>query len=117
MMKENTQNINLFEIELRLFVDSLRPPMDIRHKVDIGYTYKDSVFVLFEIRPVFDSPGKFLHTSIAKARYVKSQKVWKLYWMRANLKWELYGEKGSSHRELSTVLEIIREDKFGAFWG
>ncbi len=116
-MKEDIKNIDLVEIELRMFVDSLRPPEDIRHKVDVGYTYKNSVFELFEIRPMYGKPEKIIRPAVAKARYIKSQQVWKLYWMRASLKWELYEERGATHKKLSTVLDMIRIDKFGAFLG
>jgi hypothetical protein len=39
---------------------------------------------MVEIRPQWNDQTKKIEDSIAKATYVKSQKIWKLYWMRAD---------------------------------
>ncbi|WP_343330983.1 DUF3024 domain-containing protein [Polaribacter staleyi] len=47
-------------------------------------------------------------------RYYKSRKEWNLYWIRANLKWELY-EPFPLSTHLSKIIEIIKKDKHGGF--
>jgi len=48
-----------------------------------------------------------------KITFVKSSNRWKLYWMRSDLKWHLYGEYSS----LDEALREVKEDPNGCFWG
>ncbi|WP_208952552.1 DUF3024 domain-containing protein, partial [Rahnella sp. ChDrAdgB13] len=45
--------------------------------------------------------------------YVRTQKVWNLYWMRASEKWELYSEE----RTLAAALNQVRDDIHSCFFG
>lgn len=98
------------------FVDKIRPPLDIRHKLDIVYEISDQSFIIYEIRPRFDNPNKRIKTPVAKATYVKSRKIWKLYWMRADLKWHSYQPFPES-KGIEEILQTIQEDSHGCFWG
>lgn len=109
--------ININESTIKKYIESLRPEdIEIREKVDIGYSYDKNVIILFEIRPQWDNPKKKEQFEFAKIRYYKSRKEWNLYWMRANGKWELY-EPFSMATHLSKIIEIIKEDKHGCFYG
>lgn len=57
-----------------------------------------------------------MHTPVVKARYIKSRKIWKLYWLRASGKWEAY-EPQREIKETDKMLKIIGEDAYGCFWG
>lgn len=57
-----------------------------------------------------------MHSPLAKARFIKSSKLWKLYWMRASGKWVAY-EPQSEVKTTEEMLTIIEEDKHGCFWG
>jgi len=71
-------------------------------------------YILVEKRPPWDSsPGDWTRLQVAKIIYNKSGDVWKLYWMRASGKWNLYEECES----LGNVIETIRTDPRGCFWG
>ena len=70
-------------------------------------------YILIETRPPWDgSERPWTHLPVAKIIYVKSTGVWKLYWMRRS-KWELYEELES----LNEVIETIKADVDGCFWG
>jgi hypothetical protein len=114
-MKKGVIDIN--ESTIKKFVESLRPEdPEIRKKLDCGYSYDGKIIEIFEIRPEWDNPKEIQHFPFVKIRYYKSKNVWKLYWMRGNLKWELYEPfPNSSH--LNKILEIIQEDKYGCFYG
>ena len=71
-------------------------------------------YILVETRPPWDgSPGDWTRLQVAKIIHNKSGDVWKLYWMRASGKWNLYEECES----LDKVIDTIRADSHGCFWG
>jgi hypothetical protein len=72
--------------------------------------------VLFESRPHWQDKTQRLESDIAKITYVKTQKVWKLYWMRQDLKWHRY-EPFESDKLLQKILTIVVKDEFGCFFG
>ncbi len=49
----------------------------------------------------------------AKIQYIKSRNIWKLYWMRSDLKWHGYDEYSS----FETAIKEIDEDPNGCFFG
>lgn len=98
------------------FVKKIRPNPEIRNKVDISFTIAEQSFEIMEIRPQWNDPGKKIESSIAKGTYVKSTKIWKLYWKRADMKWHRY-EPFPESKSLEEILEVIAQDKHGCFWG
>lgn len=115
-MKEKTININYFKVES--YIESKRPPIEIRSKLDLGFSFEKNTFELFEVRPIWNSPDEndYQKLPFAKFRYVKTQNVWKLYWKRASGKWESY-EPLSEASNVDLILNCIEEDAFGCFYG
>lgn len=114
-MKNTTIDIN--EMTIKTFVESLRPEdIEIRKQLDIGYSYDGKVIILFEIRPVWNNPIEIQNIEFAKIRFYKSRRKWNLYWMRANGKWELYDPFPES-TYLDKIIEVIKKDKHGCFFG
>ncbi len=50
-----------------------------------------------------------------KIVHVKSRDIWKLYWKRADMKWHLHST--SSYADLDDLLDEVRKDPEGCFWG
>lgn len=98
------------------FVETKRPPAHIRPQLDIGYRITNQSFEIFEIRPKFNKPEEKHEISVAKATYVKTKKIWKLYWMRADLKWHGYQPFPES-KSLEEIIETIKADEHYCFWG
>lgn len=114
-MKNTIIDIN--EATIKKYVESLRPEdPEIRAKLDFGYSYDGTVVVLYQIRPVWNNPKEIQHIEFAKIRFYKSKQEWNLYWMRASGKWELYKPSPKS-THLDTIIDSIREDKHGCFYG
>lgn len=114
-MKNTIIDIN--ESTIKKYVEYLRPEnLEIRAQVDIGYSYTKKVVILFEIRPEWDDPRKKQQIEFAKIRHYKSRKEWNLYWIGSNGKWQLY-EPFPSSTYLGKIIEIIKEDKYGCFYG
>ncbi len=48
-----------------------------------------------------------------KLTFLKSRNAWKLFWMRADGKWQSYGMYG----DLDDAVQEVRFDPEGCFWG
>lgn len=98
------------------FLAIRRPPPSIRNQLDIGWRLeKQSVFI-FETRPVWRNPSEYMDYDFAKATYVRTQGVWKIYWMRRDLKWHSY-EPNSSVKTIEQFFKVVNEDLYGCFFG
>lgn len=101
---------------LKDWTEAMRPEADIRPELDIGYTWNGTDIFLNEIRPDWQQPEIIRHFPFAKIKYVKSRKLFKLYWMRASGKWEAYPLIAQSP-SLPTLLEAVKDDALGCFFG
>jgi hypothetical protein len=108
--------IDLLESAIKQLVEDRRPEKNIRDQVDIGYNYEKNTLELFEIRPRWNKKDEQIKLPYAKAKFIKSKAIWKIYWMRASGKWEVY-EPNSEVSDLTKFFEIVDEDKKGCFRG
>ena len=67
-----------------------RPPPEIRDQLDIRADIKGQEIILFTVRPAYNDETRKVEHPFAKARWVGTQEVWKLYWMMSDLKWHSY---------------------------
>ena len=107
---------DLVESMIRQFVEELRPPADIRAELDIGYTYENQTLEIGELRPRWDKPQLKTITPVAKATFIKSRDIWKVYWKRASGKWDPYTPKPEV-KHLDAFFKLLKEDKHHCFWG
>ena len=98
------------------FVERHRPPVHVRDRVDLGLRIEGQSVEIFEIRPVWQSPDKKIEEAVAKATYVKTRRVWKVYWQRADLKWHVY-EPVPEVKSLEEFLAVVEKDEHGCFFG
>jgi len=114
--------ISEFEIKrceqlVQKYLDGRRPPAHIRPELDLGYRMNGQSVEMFEIRPVWKGqPGEKMELPFAKATYVKSKAVWKVYWQRADLKWHRY-EPNSEVKSLEDFLAVVEKDEYCCFYG
>lgn len=104
-----------YEKQVAAFVEKRRPPEDIRDELDIGFRIKGHSVEIFEIRPRYSDPKVIDDIPVAKTTYVRTQNVWKVFWMRSDLKW--HGYDPPEVRSLKKWLELVDEDAWGCFWG
>lgn len=107
---------NILERQIEEFIEQLRPKEEIRHELDFGFSFKNNVVEIFEIRPLWNDNSKTAHYSVARSRLIKSRGVWKIYWMRADLKWHLY-QPLPEVKTLQEFLEEVKRDPYGCFFG
>ena len=110
------------ELELKrinkIIGEDLRNRVPPEHRDQLRYEFRienHNVF-LSEVRPRWNQPEEWLAVDFAKLRYIRSQRIWRLYWKRASGKWELYEPK-SEDRNLAKLFDAIREDRYGCFFG
>ncbi len=93
-----------------------RPPLEIRDQLDLGYRIEGQSVYLFEIRPYWKNKEEKIETPVAKTTYIKTKNLWKIYWMRGNLKWYHY-EPVPYVKTISDFFDVIVADEFSCFFG
>ena len=110
------QTVEMIEL-LENFVGRMRPSDEaVRKKLDFGYSIDDQSVTLFEIRPDWMKPEIMREHAFAKATYVKKSGMWRIYWLRANLKWYPY-DPNPTVKSLKKFLEIVEKDEHHCFFG
>ncbi|MBE9479380.1 MAG: DUF3024 domain-containing protein [Chloroflexi bacterium] len=105
-----------YETLVSAFVEKRRPPEHIRPQLDIGFRIKGQSVEIFEFRPAFINPDVKMESPVAKATYVRTQRVWKVYWQKRDLKWHSYPLE-SEVRDFEKFLELVDDDELCCFWG
>ncbi len=98
------------------FMYNNRPPEDIRPQLDLGYRIDGQSVYVFEIRPQWDKPEIIQNYDVAKTTYVESKGYWKIFWLRANLKWYPYPPRPYVKR-ISEFFNEVEEDSAACFFG
>jgi hypothetical protein len=93
-----------------------RSPGHLRDQLRFVFVVKEHDVTVYEERPRLNNPREWTTSGIAKFKYSRKQNVWKLYWMRQNLMWHLYGPLPESIRIDRLVAEVDK-DPHGAFFG
>jgi hypothetical protein len=104
------------EKALTAYVALRRPPPEIRPQLDLGWRMDGQSVVLFETRPVFDDATRLIDRPFAKATFNRRQYLWKIFWLRQDLKWHGY----TPHllvKSVEAFLKVVEEDAYGCFWG
>ena len=108
--------IKRIEKTMDAFMAKRRPPAHIRKDLDLVYRLKNQSVEIFEVRPDWQDSSHIMEHPVAKMTYVKTQKIWKLFWQRADLKWHGY-EPYPFGKTLEECLDVIDKDVHCCFWG
>lgn len=98
------------------FLEGRRPPPEIRPKLDLGYRISGQSVEIFEVRPRWDQPSEKMETPVAKATYVRTRDLWKVFWMRADLKWHGY-DPVPTVGSIEKFLQLVEADPHACFFG
>lgn len=109
------QTLEIIEV-MENFLSRIRPPEDIRDKLDIGYTIDNQSIIIFEIRPQWNKPEVIQEHPFAKTTFVKAKNCWKVFWMRANSNWYPYSPQPTV-QNLPEFIQLVEEDKYHCFFG
>ncbi|WP_336518016.1 DUF3024 domain-containing protein [Pollutibacter soli] len=109
------KSVEIIEV-MENYIARKRPPIEIRDKLDINYRLDNQSIILFQIRPIWNDQSNYQTIDYAKATFDKKNALWKLYWMRANQKWNIYKPQPTV-RFVQQFLEIVDTDTYGCFNG
>jgi hypothetical protein len=98
------------------YVQKRRPPPHIRPQLDIGFRLERQSIEIFEVRPAWRRPGELMENPVAKATYVRTTDVWRVFWKRADLKWHSY-PPAPTVGSVEKFLELVDADPHACFWG
>jgi hypothetical protein len=94
-----------------------RPPPDIRKELDLNYRVTGQSVEIFEIRPVWrQSAGERRESAVAKATYVRTRRIWRVFWRRADLKWHGY-EPCPEVKSIDEFAALVADDVHACFFG
>ena len=98
------------------FVEQRRPPIYMRTELDLAFRIEGQSVLIFELRPRWKHPEAVIESPVAKTNYVKTQGLWKIYWMRQDLKWHSY-QPLPEVESIEEFLEEVGRDPSACFWG
>ncbi len=98
------------------FIEKRRPPARIRPKLDIRADINGSEVVIYHLRPHFQETHRILELPFAKAKWIDSHQVWRLFWMRASGKWNAY-QPFPEAKTIAAILAEVDRDSHCCFFG
>ena len=98
------------------YIEKNRPPKNVRDQVDLSFRISGQSVEIFEIRPLWNDPNQKIEEPIAKSTYVKSRKIWKVFWQRADLKWHRY-DPDPEVRSIEDFIDLVENDDYACFFG
>ena len=110
------------EIDIRRIKNSVgelcrrHTPEHLKDQLKFTYELDNNSVSVYEVRPAWDNPKEETKMGVAKFRYIRSRNLWKLYWMRRDLKWHLYDPENMP-TSLEALVQVVEQDKHGAFFG
>lgn len=93
-----------------------RSPRHLKEKLRLMYAVKGHEVVIVERRPRWDNQTEWTETPVANLKFIRSARKWRLYWMRADMKWHEYPWLSSSHH-LDDLVQEIDADPLACFFG
>ena len=99
------------------FMHERRPPAHIRPQLDLGTRINGQSVELFEIRPKWrGKSGETMESPVAKTTFVRTRGVWRVFWMRRDLKWHGY-EPMPQVKSIDAFFKLVSEDSYCCFFG
>ena len=93
-----------------------RVPIWVRDEVALQFRIRGHDVVLFEKRPLFRDPSKWIESNVAKFRLNSKTETWSLFWRDRQSKWHRY-ERCEPSPDIAHFLQEVDRDPTGIFWG
>jgi hypothetical protein len=110
------------ELELKRIDNSVgavcqrRSPPRLKDQLEFTYEIDGHRVSVYEVRPRWDDPRERYRLGVARFRFIRARKQWQLYWMRRDMKWHRYDPE-ESPTDLESLVRLVDEDQYGAFFG
>jgi Protein of unknown function (DUF3024) len=95
-----------------------RVPEHARHQVRIECEVSGRDLTVVERHPPWppEAGPEWMRTPVARLRYVRSRRVWRLYWIDSDDRWHEYPELPFAP-DVADLLAELEEDPTALFWG
>jgi hypothetical protein len=93
-----------------------RIPDHLRNQIKVLYEVRGYEVKIIETRPHFMRKHEWTEHPITRMKYDPDTLRWQLYWRRASGNWMKYPDFEPTNR-LQSLIDEIKEDRFGVFWG
>ena len=110
------EELDQYQKVVRAYVEKRQPPVHLRSQVDISFRIDNQSIEIFEIRPRYNDPQSVVEIPIAKTTWVKSRKVWRVFWQRADMKWHSYPSLPEV-KSLQEFIDAVEADEYACFYG
>jgi hypothetical protein len=98
------------------FLERKRPKEELRSKIDLSYVIEKQSVIIREVRPRWDRPEEIVEIPVAKATYVTSKRMWKVFWKQGDLKWHAYTPEPLVPN-IQDFVVLVEQDEYYCFWG
>ena len=98
------------------FIEKQRPPSHNRKELDLAFRIEGQSVIIYEVRPAWRQQNEFIEQNVAKATFVKTQNLWKVYWQRADLTWHIY-DPVEAVKNIDEFLAVVKIDEYHCFYG
>ena len=110
------QQLADIEASMADFMTKRRPPEKIRDRLDLAWRIEGQSVVIYSIRPMWSDESRKVEEPAAKATFVRTTNRWRIYWMRADMKWHSYPLLPEAVF-FEEFLAEVSEDGACCFWG
>ena len=93
-----------------------RIPTHVHDKLWMDFRIEGQSIILLEFRPHWQDKSKVVESPVAKTTFIRKTGEWKLYWMRADLKWHVY-EPRPTTSSFDEFLDEVDRDEWCCFFG
>jgi hypothetical protein len=99
------------------FVEGRRPPPHLRPKLDLAFRVSGQSVEIYEVRQSHGGdPGEKIEVPVAKATYVRPARRWRVFWLRADMKWHSY-KPVPDVGTIEKFVALVQEDRDACFFG
>lgn len=109
--------LNRIDRAASVFMAKHRPPPEIRNELDLDWRIAGQSIEVFEVRPRFrGAPGEILQEPVAKATFVRTRGIWRVFWMMSDMKWHGY-QPMPEVMFVEEFFRLVAEDEYACFFG
>ena len=91
-------------------------PAHLHNQIRLNFKFRGNTVTLFESRPAFGMPEKWVDIPVAQFRYDHADNLWTLYWADRNSRWHPDMEIDPV-RNFDRLLQEVERDPTGICWG
>ncbi|MGP3159435.1 DUF3024 domain-containing protein [Serratia marcescens] len=113
-MQFNPVELHQIKKDVKSWVESIRPPENLRALLDIAYRIQGRSIEIFMVQSQWRGGGpRKKEIPTVKISHIHAPAEWRIYCMRVTQKWALYDRA----KTLSDALGIVHLDQHGCFFG